>query len=256
MTSKEQKPLFIILGAGRGGTSLLAGILDHHSEIDVGFEMFVDEYFLNEDVGSGDSVVMTGIPQPVLLPHARVDGFWTACRMESRKYPGKVWGNKITSEHLMHLELFAKERGYSGESVMDNFLRSGTADSRIIFIMRDGRSCVRSKVERTGQSYEIACSKWNYMVDTFKFIKARHPLTLSIKFEELLLNPDGVLRGICNFLNVPFEPAMVEGTMSEKMLPEYRRPNLDVSRAAVQNIPGQFAQLIDENLKYCGYIAS
>ena len=31
---------FLVIGAGRGGTSLLAGLLDFHDQLDVGFEQY------------------------------------------------------------------------------------------------------------------------------------------------------------------------------------------------------------------------
>jgi len=41
---------FLVLGAGRGGTSLIAGLLDYHSELTVAYELCARGYLMGEEL--------------------------------------------------------------------------------------------------------------------------------------------------------------------------------------------------------------
>ena len=70
---------FLVVGAGRGGTSLLAGLLDYHESLEVKFEHFSEGYLAG--------VALTA-PGPDIF-EARVKAFVRACRDEAAQYPAR-----------------------------------------------------------------------------------------------------------------------------------------------------------------------
>lgn len=239
---------FLIIGAGRGGTSLLAGLLDYHSKLEVGFEMFSTKYLM------GKSLFHTIGRSKKTLIYNRTTTFRKACINESKKFPGKLWGNKITTEQIYGLEDHNLANPDQKVDIIDFFFRNGMSDIKIVFILRDGRACVRSKVNRTGQSIELACLRRKFSVQVYRYLKEFHNNNITIKFEDLLNNPRYILDDICNFLGVPFEEKMLVGTTNKKMLPEYRSDTFNQSKIELLNIPDKYYSMILDDLRFCGYL--
>jgi hypothetical protein len=241
---------FLVVGAGRGGTSLLAGLLDSHSRLEVGFELF-----------SIDCLMGRRPPRPSILRarkqdrliHNRVNAFKRECLKEARKYPGKLWGNKITTEHIYGLEDHNRLNPGAKADVLEFLFRESLPEVKVIFILRDGRACVRSKVSRTGQAVELACARWKFSVQVYKYLRERHERNVLLKFEDLLQEPVAVLTRACDLLGVPFESRMLEGTKSAKLPPEYRRDSIIKSKLAAADGNEWWHSLIAEELRYCGY---
>jgi len=234
---------FLVIGAGRGGTSVLAAALAGHSRLVVAMELFGQSHLLGLDLlqdGNTD-----------ILP-TRGRAFREGCLAEVRRHPGRIWGNKITTEHLFGLEDHnAANPPYT--DVMDHFFREVVPEFRIIFIIRDGRACVASKVRRTGQSWEHAAFRWHYAVHVLQTVRRLESRACEIRFEDLVTDPAPTLESVCRCLGVAFEPAMLAQTRSSAMLPEYRRPGFEADRAAVPNVPPHVAAFLRPDLDYCGY---
>ena len=49
-----------------------------------------------------------------------------------------------------------------------------------------------------------------------------HANTVTVRYEELVRNPQTVLRNLCDVLDVEFEPNMLAGVANEKLPDEYR----------------------------------
>ena len=239
---------FLVIGAGRGGTSLLAGLLDQHPRLEVGFEKFSVKYLM------GRSLRLRAFGRRQRLLADRTGAFRRACLAESQKFPGLLWGNKITTEQLYGLEDHNRLNPGEAVDVVDYFFREGVSGVRVVFILRDGRSCVRSKVERTGQSVESACERWKFSVRVYRYLRERHDDHVAIRFEDLLQDPRKALQGVCDFLGVAFDERMLAGTQSRKMIPGYRRSGFDQSRLGLEGVPENCHALIESELRYCGYI--
>lgn len=125
---------------------------------------------------------------------------------------------------------------------------------KILFILRDGRSCVNSKVRRTNQPVNTACERWLYSVDCYRFLREKHNNSLCIKFEDLLLNPEHTLSTVCEFLDVEFSKVMLNGVSNKKMLPEYQNTELIRSKADIMKLENKFFIKIQHGLKYSNYI--
>lgn len=234
---------FLIIGAGRGGTSLLAGLLDHHSQLEVGIELYTHEYLLGKRLADTDAKQF----------RARGVAFVEACEQEAIKHAGKIWGNKITTEQLYWLESHNEAYPVDRVDVFDAFFNVLLRDRKIIFILRDGRTCVRSKMRRNAVPFDAACERWLYSVAVHRFLRDHHKNNLRIKYETLVTRTIPTLTHICDFLGVPFEEQMLGGTANSKLLPEYRRPKIDDSSLTLTDIPVGCEERLATALQECGY---
>ncbi|MDO8861186.1 sulfotransferase [Haliea sp. E1-2-M8] len=234
---------FLIVGAGRSGTSLLTALLDQHSRLEVGFE-----------VGSIDCLRGRAlVDEPARLFQQRTGAFVERCIAAAAESSAAMWGNKITTEQLAGLN---KHNLYHAPplDILDAFFNNVLAELRVIYLLRDGRACVQSKLARTAQSLEQACESWRYAVAVYEFLQQR-PNTLFLRFEDLVLAPERELGRVLEFLGVEFEPAIVsgEGTMHPGMPPAYRRPGIDPGRATDLDTAHPCVALIAPELRRCGY---
>jgi hypothetical protein len=242
---RKGKFSFLVIGAGRGGTSLLAGLLDYHSQIELGFELFSQEYLMGKAIAS---------PRDDIFNH-RVQQFLHACNEKAEFFPDKYWGNKITTEQLYALEEHNEGNPSFRIDILDNFFNVCLSGVKVVFILRDGRTCVRSKMARTGQSLELACQRWRYSVSVFRFLQTRSPeTTLCVRYENLIMDSHSEIHRICDFLGVEYEKGMLNGTGNTKMLQEYRQNEIDKSKLTLQEIPDGCVELIYSDLISSGYI--
>lgn len=225
---------FLIVGAARGGTSLLMALLDTHSKLEVASEFASAKNLKDVTRNMVD----------------RVESFRQACLAEAERHPDKIWGNKILTDQVCALSGGAPDPGFD---VLDYFFNQVFPSIKVVFILRDGRACVRSKVNRAGHTFESACKGWNQSIEVYKYVLKYPRRYLTVKFEDLLVEPPATLRRITDYLGVPYEEAMVSGTNNAKLLPEYRNDGFDLSKMQVGQ-PGEWHSLIAENLRFCGYI--
>ncbi len=218
----------LVVGAGRGGTSLLAALLDAHPQLDVGFEAHAA---LLLDAG--------------VEPRERMRRYREHCERSAQGSAGRAWGNKVTTEQIHAL-------GPDGGGEAIELFFEGLADTPTIFVLRDGRACVESKVRRAGVSYEEAARRWRFSVEAFRYLRPRGSLVVG--FEQLLDDPRRTLGAVCEFLGIPFSERMHEGTSSAKLVPEYRREGIDPSRAAPPRLPAEIYDSIAADLRTCGYV--
>lgn len=230
---------FLIVGAGRGGTSLLAGLLDAHPELEVGFEVDSTEHLM----ARGQKV-----PRPSV---ERASRFRARCDELGADSAVPRWGNKITTEQLRGLE--DDER--PPQDVLEHFFNDVFRDVHVVFVLRDGRSCVRSKMNRRGFDVASACDRWRYSVTVHDALVGR-PKTSILRFEDLVCDPKTTLTPVCESLGTSWSPLMLDGTASEKMRPEYRRSGLDQQASDVTEVPEGCLDLIADDLRRLGYLAT
>ena len=235
---------FHIIGAGRGGTSLIAGLLDYHPEIEVGFERHAVSYLLGKRLYFKRKNAFL----------QRTNAYLAACKRDSRKHPDLLWGNKITTEQIHGLKSHNKRNPNNQIDIIDQFFNHVLAQTKIIFILRDGRACINSKVNRTGQSYQSATKWWQYSVNYYRFFQERHQNNICVRFEDLLGEPENELRKITDFLGIPYDPEMLAGTNNAKMRPEYQKKKLDPSKTKAIELREPYLSAIENDLKYCGYL--
>jgi hypothetical protein len=234
----------LIIGAGRGGTSLLAACLGGHPYI-----VMRSEYH-SAQILRGDDEPIGSVAR---LLDDRLAHFTAVCNENRAQDPDAIWGNKITTEHIGWLE----EHNSLNRSRVDVVARfaASLAEYRKIFIIRDGRSCVDSKVRRAGIPMIRAALRWCYCVRVLDRLSDLGDLCAVVRYEDLVRWPAEQLTQLCEALEINFHPAMLEQTNSETLLPsEYRHGRFLHEKAAqVPVLPDAVLKVIAPDLKRLGY---
>jgi hypothetical protein len=249
---------FHIIGAGRGGTSLIAGLVDAHPKFGVIMEQFSIPYLMGRKLTDAEHQISVAS-----RINARIDNFLHACKQAAALSPDKIYGHKTTTEQIWGLESFGtnaykSDRHEIHYSVRDfDALRcfaQRIADAKILFILRDGRTCVRSKMNRTGQTVEEATRRWKYSVRALNVLRYTCPRFHLLKFEDLIAYPEKELGEVCQFLGAEFDPAMLEGTKNPKIREEYRRSGFDSSVTSIVDSDVETLAEMREELIAFGYL--
>ena len=189
---------FLILGNGGGGTSLLRGLMNAHSQCEVLFEHKGQRTDSN--------------PAGYVGPEKELE-CWCELAAEAGA-SGICWGNKIPIEQLM-------TRNYTIETaikLIDHF--------KIIFIQRRF-----SRVYKPGHAPEpYYRENWKWGHRCYWQMRERKPDgIIAVSFEDLLLRTSVELERICAFIGVIYEPWMILGT-KETGYPSYNQDGIDYSR--------------------------
>ncbi len=234
----------LIIGAGRGGTSLLAGILDAHSRLEVAFEQFAAAYLMGRQLPT----------EKADNYHERTSAFLAACDASAATFPEHIWGNKITTEQLRPLQKHNAIEGHEPIDLLPEFFQKTLHGKKVIFILRDGRSCVISKINRTGVDIAWACSRWLFSAKVYRYLREHQGNWHTLKYEDLVADPEKTTRGICTFLGLDFEPGMLtEGPNNPKMLADYRQSGIE-QKTPIKALPVEYLEQLRADLEYCGYL--
>ena len=117
----------------RGGTSLLMGLLDAHSRLEVGLERHTVECLMGHGLGVPAADIRKGLAQ------VRSAQFRAACDNDAAQHPTVAWGNKITTEQIYGLE----DQNFANPgqvNVLQILFEENLSDVIVIFILRDGRT--------------------------------------------------------------------------------------------------------------------
>jgi hypothetical protein len=215
------RPL-ILLGVSRSGTTLLRVILDRSPGIAIPDESFfvpllarrhgktVDTGRLLDDVARIPAIRHWGLSVASLGPRIRSGmpiGEAIAAIYEAfADAAGKPrWGDK-TPMYMRHLAL------------LDELF----PDAQYVHLIRDGRDAALSFLQMPEGTFtrtwahprtprQFACL-WRKEVADARALGRRVGATRyhEVRYEALVADPEGTVRGICTFAGIPFEPAMLD----------------------------------------------
>ena len=215
----------------------MASLLGSHPKLTIGLEEHAFDFLLGKSLTADKDSL-----------ESRVDGFLKACRQRAALAPTK-WGNKITTEQLEALlETAAREE------VNKAVLKELVGKRKVVFVVRDGRSTVHSKVVRTDMAYEEAVKRYKNSIEWLKLFKAKAPSFYTIRFEELLLRPEEQLRALCQYLDMPYDEAMLQGTDNQAMLEDYQQKSINREKASIPPSALSYTADLKEQLEYLGYV--
>jgi len=211
-------PVFLV-GCPRSGTTLLQRLLDAHPLVAVAPEThFIRRFWLSRD-SRGDLANTVNfervVAEIIAMPEfgdMRLDAgsFRLAARHVPRSYPALF--------NLL-LRSFAQRRGAQvvGEKTPNHLLYMATLEkffpnARFVHIIRDPRAVVSSWRTVPWSTGTIAgdTKVWRRYLHTAWAQPPRHGALHTIHYEALARDPEKELRGICQFLGLPFERAMLE----------------------------------------------
>ncbi len=234
------KPYFLVIGAGRGGTSLLTAMLDYNSHLEVALERFSFDYLLGQKMP----------PEKAKMLDKRLTYFQKACQ-DDANLSSHYWGNKITTEQIIALQ---ECDGAIWPEYLDSFIMEVIGLKRVVYIVRDGRSCVQSKMKRTGQDYETALARWKGSIAVLDHFSKRNVDMHVCRYEDLVNEPGETLQDICKFLNVKFEEQMLKGPQNPIMPAIYAGEAIRQKPQTKTNWPERWTEDMKEELLKLGYL--
>ena len=216
-------PLFII-GMPRSGTKLLRNLLSAHSKISIAyveteFFPYLAKHF--EDYGdlSTRSNFSKFYKNALSLPYfiykqnsknvISEQEWYESCQMfspssvfealirhDTNSPPGSgvIWGDKSPS-YIEKLPL----------------LKEHFPNARFVLIVRDVRDYCLSINSIWGKNMKRAAQRWtDSMLNVYQALQSTQKKSIIVKYEDLIENPKAVMVDIAKFLQVDFEPQMLE----------------------------------------------
>jgi len=210
-------PLFVV-GMWRSGTSLLYALLNQHPQIALMYEgdlPLMWPLFLGGKSKSDwrerwefwNNALSRHQLQPGKIP-VRVPGLRAATELAYREYSGDaIWGCKSPTYH----------------DAMEQLARDFPT-ARFIVIYRNPADICRSIVRagrkaswfaRSGMTLRALLGYAEMKKGADRIAESGIQVHL-LQYEELVKEPEGALRGICDFLQVPYDPRMVSLESAER----------------------------------------
>lgn len=215
-TAKSFKPMPVIVGAPRSGTTLLRLMLDAHSELTIppetgflpiGFGRPADlrqTFFQRVTQYPADAPAWDdyGIPAEqfwtellTIEPFRIGDGLRCFYRLYAAKFGKTRWGDK-TPGHVFGMAPIEKR----------------LPEAHFIHLIRDGRDVAlswRPHWFAPSQSLEELVDHWTNWVETGIRAGQSCRRYIEVRYEQLVAEPRAVLNEICRFLDLELEDAML-----------------------------------------------
>lgn len=221
----EQRPPFFVMGCRRSGTTLVGQLLDSHSRLAVYHESYYYPIFSRELRWYGDLRRARNLNRLIedLRETIRVQRVQPPSADELRNavaepsFPGVL---------TALLQVYASQRGKAraGDKTPEHYrflpeILEHFPESPVVFVVRDPRDTIASILKNFGTSLDDAIRSWNEAWQSS--VRAGDRVHL-VRYEELVHNPEQVVRGICDHLGEPFEEGVF--TFHERIPEWFRRP--------------------------------
>ncbi|PYS81345.1 MAG: hypothetical protein DMF70_09375 [Acidobacteria bacterium] len=213
------RPMPIIVGTPRSGTTLLRFMLDSHPEMaippETGFLAIAPQF-----KGRGNALrseffhALTTYPPGVPawsdfeipeeafrmrlneIPHfTPAEGFRAFYRQYAARFGKSRWGDK-TPLYCRNLQT----------------IREVLPEARFVHIIRDGRDVAQSLRKMwfsPGESIEVQAAYWRDCVLAARQAGAGHADYLEIRYESLIHHPESTLRQVCTLIELDFARVML-----------------------------------------------
>lgn len=207
-------PMPVIVGAPRSGTTLLRLMLDAHPDLAIPPETGFFAYVAALE-GSGDPLrtrffeLVTAFPPDApnwhdfgldrdafahalraIEPFTVTDGQRAFYRLYAQRFGKPRWGEK-TPDYSLHVATFA----------------ALLPEARFIHIIRDGRDVAASWRQQwfsPGREPEVLAQAWIERVQAARSAGAQGISYTEVFYEELVSQPEPVLRRLCAYLDLPW----------------------------------------------------
>lgn len=288
LISKHQKttPQLMVVGSGRNGSTMLGSMLNMHPEILLVPEQFalfysIQRYKLLNFLEWSDIVkivvgefartkatiwdtdisnvydILYALPEDERSLQKILDVIYIEYGTKN-EIPFSIWGDK-TPQNTLHIE-----------SIFPVF-----PNAKYLFLIRDGRDVIssysKSEAKYMGEHSkpENAVDLWNQSIEAFDFLKKNcDPANLHImRYEDLVSDPESTLRSFCSFMEISFNPEMLNFQKEIKRMgvadmAHHQNVAKKVSASSIgkwetgltEAQKTKFIPLIEENLKRWEYL--
>lgn len=189
----------LVLGASRGGTTLLATLLGAHPDIAC----------LDEDLNGGFDLIVGGKIKGLKLcvpNHVELDRRWRPVFT-----PGLWFGTTRKS-------LFMNRQPKSRLSIRDLM---AFGDTQCVVVLRNPSAVIGSIARRENRSRAVAAYRWSRSVEVAEALSVgagRVPVI--VDFDRLVTAPQEVTRALCRTLEISETPRMLSAPSLNRRYPE------------------------------------
>jgi hypothetical protein len=209
----KQSPAPFIVGVARSGTTLLRLMLDAHPELTIPPEThFAPRVIRAWDRGEGLEEAIQAI-----VSHRRWPDFGlgeSELRRRLEKRPPSAAGDVLRAFYGLYAEAQGKPR-WGDKST--NYVRQmrpihrALPEARFVHLIRDGRDVALSLVAVYFGPTSIAeaAQKWRHEISKARRQASRIDNYIEVRYEELVADPEPILRRVCEFSRIEWDPAML-----------------------------------------------
>ena len=210
----ERPPAPFIVGVMRSDTTLLRLMLDVHPELAIPPEThFVPELIKRVRKGATDADSALGvITSGTRWPDFHLDAEDLRERLRARE-PLDA-GTALRVFYEAYAERFGKPRwgdktpGYGKRLVR---IARALPEARFVHVIRDGRDVALSRRKRATNpaSVEKHAKRWQARTKSTRRRARKVDHYIEERYEELVLDPEPVLRRVCEFIELDYDPVML-----------------------------------------------
>ncbi|MBU4260897.1 MAG: sulfotransferase [Proteobacteria bacterium] len=209
-------PAPFIVGVGRSGTTLLRLMLDAHPQLAIPSEThFLAGILEHPPEGVGEFIAM--LTAAHTWGDFHLDAMALAADMAA--HGPFVLAEAVRVFYLAYAARFGKSRWGDKSPPYVQYiaaLHSLLPEARFIHMIRDGRDVALSFRDKwfgpAGQGMEASVVFWRDRIINARLQAASLPagVYFEVRFEDLLAEPEAVLRRVCQFLDLPWSEAMLD----------------------------------------------
>lgn len=200
----------LIVGAPRSGTTLLTAMIGRHSAaamLNENYERALDDVLSKPVVGN-----KLCIPNHIELETKKPR--WV-----------RFFGSWL--HHALYRRGYFRYRPEASLSIQDYL--TFYPNLKLIGIIRDGNAVVSSIMRRGQQPQAVAEHRWRRSIEILtQLADTQSERLFLLSFDQLVTKPDATMRTVADFLDLPFEPGMLEGYAST---PNYSNAKIDPNKA-------------------------
>jgi hypothetical protein len=206
-------PAIFIVGVARSGTTLLRLMLDAHPELAIPPET----HFIPQVIRACDGPEPQAGAFNVITQHRRWPDYGLepeALRERLNSHRRLTAGDAMREFYALYASKHGKRR-WGDKST--NYVRkmkaisSALPEARFVHLIRDGRDVALSllAVHFGPETVEGAAEKWRDEIAKARKQGPRLPHYTEIRYEDLIADPEPVLRHVCEATDLPWDDAML-----------------------------------------------
>lgn len=209
-------PAPFVVGVARSGTTLLRLMLDAHPELAIPPEThFIPT--LAQTCGSpgreSSACVVEALTTDPRWPDFGIDREALGHRVEALE-PFSL-GGALRTFYRLYAARFGKARWGDKTPrylVRMSLIRELLPEARFVHLIRDGRDIWLSLrgLAFGPDSVETAAADWASRIARARTQAKRLPFYLEVRYEDLVLEPEATLRRICKFIELSWDPVMLD----------------------------------------------
>ena len=211
-------PAPFVVASPRSGTTLLRMMLDAHPEVAVPFET----HFVPELIGAVEDGVGPDGALAVLTEHRRWGDFGLerdALLERLRSHDPLQPGDAVRSFYTLYAESQGKPRWGDKTPEYVEYMQpiaAAVGEAHFVHVIRDGRDVALSRIrwrqKRSGKTPPVRrmARRWKEAITVAREQAREVEHYLEVRYEDLVSEPERTLRRICDFVELPFDEAMLD----------------------------------------------